>query len=175
MLHHWFWHCSEYASDFECVSVLNIPRFWICFWFWICQSSGYTTFLNMPELYRVLNMPEYAWLCLNRLKGFCFKFTYCNLVSKEIIDSFLLIFSTLTGSIWFYFCFRLNIFTSMISNLLSPLWVEGAGGREFWYTQPMIYPINTVYLWSFFNDLLIYFVVVVFPIFVASKDFIRDS
>ena len=38
-------------------------------------------------------------------------------------------FSTILGSIWFNFCFRLNIFTSRISNLLLPL---GAKDRGLW-------------------------------------------
>ena len=38
----------------------------------------------------------------------------------------------------------------------------------------MIYPIN-IYLRCFFNDLSIYFVVVVSPFFGASNDLIRDS
>ena len=37
----------------------------ICFWFWICQVSGYVTALNMPSLHRVLNTLDYAWMCLN--------------------------------------------------------------------------------------------------------------
>ena len=96
------WQCSGYASGFEYTSVLNIPGyrgseytrivnmpvFWMCFWFWICQDSGYTKVLNMHEtintnsniysfmkyakLYRVLIITGYAriilgyaWLCLN--------------------------------------------------------------------------------------------------------------
>ena len=74
---------------------LYIRGFWICFRFWICRGSGYTMVLNMPELHRVLNMPEYvwipayAWICLNCTNGFCFTFTYCNSLSKGTIDSFL--------------------------------------------------------------------------------------
>ena len=77
------WQDSEYASDFEYARVLNIWGLWI---FQVCEyarvlnmllilniiGSENTTVLNMPGLYRVLNMPEYAWiipgyawLCLN--------------------------------------------------------------------------------------------------------------
>ena len=36
-----------------------------------------------------------------------------------------LIFPIAAGSIWFVFCFRLNIFTSKISNLMLPFWAKG--------------------------------------------------
>ena len=36
-------------------------------------------------------------------------------------------FSIVTGSIWFDFCFKLNTFTSRISNLLLPFGTEGRG------------------------------------------------
>ena len=36
--------------------VLNSPGFWIYLWFWMCQSFGYTRFLNIPL---VLNMPAF--------------------------------------------------------------------------------------------------------------------
>ena len=68
----------------------------------------------------------------------------------------------------FVFCFRLNMFISKISNLLLPFGAEGASC----YTQPMIYPLNISMM--FFNDLFIYFAVVVFPLFGASKGLIRD-
>ena len=71
--------------------VLNMPLvlistgFWLCFWFWMCQSFGDTRVLYMPldlnmqrfwiyqsSEYRVQNMhkyfliiPEYAWFCLH--------------------------------------------------------------------------------------------------------------
>ena len=92
--------------------VLNIPVFWICLRFWICQGSEYTKSLNMPLVLnlsrfwinkgfeyvmvnRVLNMPEYAWLCLADawiyrymreyaqicLNGFSFIFPYCSTLS----------------------------------------------------------------------------------------------
>ena len=57
---------SEYAR------VFNIPGFWICFWFWICQGSGYTVALNIGFWIRLV-MPECTKICLN---GYCFTFTY---------------------------------------------------------------------------------------------------
>ena len=52
-------------------SLLNMPEyalteFWISFWFWICQDSEFDRVLNMQKLHRVLNMPRYDWICLNR-------------------------------------------------------------------------------------------------------------
>ena len=41
-----------------------------------------------------------------------------------------LIFSVVAGCIWFAFCFRLNTFTSKISNLLLTSGAEGAKGRD---------------------------------------------
>ena len=59
---------------------LNMAGFPICeryTAFWICQNmpsqsfeyilgSKYARVLNMQELHRVLNMPQYSWICLNR-------------------------------------------------------------------------------------------------------------
>ena len=86
-----------------------------------------------------------------------------------------LIFSVVAGSIFY---FRLNILTSKILNLgfkdsKLPLGAEEADGRESWYTQPIVYPMN-IYLWCFFNDLFVYFIVVL-QFFGASEDLIRDS
>ena len=72
----------------------------------------------------------------------------------------------------FVYCFRLNTFTNKISDLLLPLGTERAGGRES-------YPPNDIgnkYIYdAFFNDLFIYFVIVVFPFFGTSEVLIRDS
>ena len=58
--------------------VLNMAGFSICeryTAFWICQNmqsseyilgSKYARVLNIQELHRVLNMPQYSWICLNR-------------------------------------------------------------------------------------------------------------
>ena len=91
--------------------VLNMPLvlistgFWLCFWFWMCQSFGDTRVLYMPldlnmqrfwiyqsSEYRVqnmheyflimpdfvciyLNMPKHAWICLKLRECFCFIFS----------------------------------------------------------------------------------------------------
>ena len=73
----------------------------------------------------------------------------------------------------FVFCFRLNIFTSKISNLLLSLGdkrAEGTRSSEC-YAQSIIYSINISKIT--FNDLFVYFVVVVFPLFGASIDLIN--
>ena len=135
---------SEYASDFEHASVLNIPGFWIY------QGWEYARVLNMPlvlnmsgfwiyhgsmlGLHRVPNIPENARI----IPGYARKVKIC-------------FFSIAAGSIWFCL-FRLNIFASKISNLLLPLGPRGPGAvRKSWYIQPMIYPIN-IYM----NSLMIY-------------------
>ena len=48
------------------------------------------------------------------------------------------IFSNVAASVWFAICFRLNSFTSKISNLLLSLAAEMAEGREYWYTKSEI-------------------------------------
>ena len=132
----WFWICqgSEYTR------VLNM--------------SGLHSVLNIPD-YVWLNMPRYIWICRNMrecaqtcLNGFCIVFPHCNPLStwtrayfqrlhktrrfslKENDAVFLetqnLIFS-IAAVILFSFCFRLNVFTSKISNLLLPLGAEWVG------------------------------------------------
>ena len=139
----WIYQGSEY------ISVLNMPRFWVYLWFWIYKGSEYAVILQVseylwiiPEYVKLcLNMPEYAGICLN---GFYFTFPTViscllglvvtffqrlhdtrNYSVKEHEGVFLKrqnwIFSLVTGSISFNFCFRQNIFTNKISNLLLPL------------------------------------------------------
>ena len=135
-----------------------MPGFWICFRY--LNTSGFWIYHgSMPGLHRVPNIPEYgwiipgyAWLYLNLPRSVWMAFVLHLLIVlpylKETINCFLL------------FLFWLNIFTSKISNLQLPL-----GG----------YLIPNEYIWCFFNDLFTYFVAVFFPLFVASKDLIRDS
>ena len=81
----WISQDSEHISGSEFARVLDIPRFWIYLWFWICQNSKYTRFricqgytgfriclnnswicLNMPySVWICLKMPEYAGICVN--------------------------------------------------------------------------------------------------------------
>ena len=145
----WIAQDSEYISGSEFARVLDIPGFWIYLWFWICQNSKYTRVSNMPGLHRVqnmpgkcLNMPEYAWICLDLPEWLLlyispFPHLFYNLFStwalgylfkrlqetrgyslKDHEAVFLkrrnLIFSIAAGSISFVFCFRLNISSSKI-------------------------------------------------------------
>ena len=119
----WLYQGSEYTTTLNIHLVLNIPRilvyrdyrgFWMCLWIrllipkyiWICQ-----------------NMYKYICICLN---GFCFL--------KETQSVFLkrqyLIFSKVAESIWFVFCFRLNIFANNNFDVVIvdfPLFVASSG------------------------------------------------
>ena len=61
----------------------------------------------------------------------------------------------------FFYCFRLNIFTSKISNLLLPLGVEeaeGAGGRESYPTSDIPYKyIYDAFLMIYLSILMLFF------------------
>ena len=70
-----------------------------------------------------------------------------------------------------FFVFRLNIFTSKISNLLLPLGSKRPGSLNL--TQPVRYPINISMM--LFYDLSICFVVAAFSLFGTSKVLIGDS
>ena len=69
--------------------------------------------------------------------------------------------SIVAGCIWFVFCFRLNIFTSKISNLLIRL--RGPGALNLDIPNTHIFVVIVVVA-----DF-------VFQLFAASKDLIRDS
>ena len=67
------WQGSEYASDFEYASVLNIAGFWI---YQGCEFAGILNMLlvlNMSGFWiyhsfkyvRVTQGSKYAWICLN--------------------------------------------------------------------------------------------------------------
>ena len=74
------WQGSEYSR------VLNIPRLWICFWFWIYLGSKYAKVtegsqygceytclicLNMPEYAAIyLHLPEWLLFYTSPLKSF---------------------------------------------------------------------------------------------------------
>ena len=162
--------------------ILNMSLFWIYrdseytrFWTWICQCSKYTTVLNMPGLHRVLNMSEYflgksnyTWMCLNLSEWFCCIFNLCNPLPKGTIRLFFLkskkiIFPIVTESTWFFafsfFCFfgfRLNISIKFVVNIGN----QGMGTVNL---------VLKIYLSVFVVG------VVVFPLFGASRDLIRDS
>ena len=131
--------------------------------------------LNMPGYVGII--PGYAWLCLNVLKSVWMAFVFHVLIVipcvKEpyvvFLESKNLIFSIVFD---FVFCFRLNISTSKFSNLLLPFGAEEAGGCE---SCPTIEIPSKYYLWCFFSDLFIYFVVVVFSLFGISKELITKA
>ena len=54
----YFWQGCDYASKSKYPRVLNSLEFWICLWFWICQSFGDTRVLIMSL---VLNKPGF-WI-----------------------------------------------------------------------------------------------------------------
>ena len=66
------------------------------------------------------------------------------------------------------FCFRLNIFASKIRNLPISLGTEGQR------PQILIYIFLMIYI-SIFVSVAVVVAVVDFPLFSASKEFIRDS
>ena len=70
----------------------------------------------------------------------------------------------------FVYCFRINIFTSKISNLLLPLIAEGVVAVN--HTQPMIYPID---ISETFLMIYLSIFVAVFLLFGTSKELVRDS
>ena len=131
--------------------ILNMPGFWICFWFWICEGSGYTTVLlcqGKREFWIYLNnslgcliMCLNEWICLD---GFCF--TFLTIIIPYLNHTL----SCWKVDLWFFllylevfdflFCFRLNIFTSKISNLLLPLGAKGLQVVNL--TKPVRYPVN---------------------------------
>ena len=82
----------------EWARVLNIPRFWIRFWFWICQGSEYASgsefagVLNMSRLHRVLNMPKYAWLCLAEYVSICLNLLGYAWICLNCLNSLCVIF-----------------------------------------------------------------------------------
>ena len=98
-------------------------------------------------------MPEYTGIFVNMLKSawmaFVLHFPIAIVCLNEYEDVFLkrrnLIFSIVAWSIWFAFCFRLNNFKNMISNLL-PLGVEGCGSREPWILICLLKLISIKYL-----------------------------
>ena len=83
---------------------------------------------------------------------------------NHFFESITLIFSIVAGSIWF--CFRPNTFISKISNLQLHLGAERPRCCESYPTSKI--PDEYI-LDDFFNDLFMYFVVVVFSLFGTSR------
>ena len=105
---------------------------------WIYLNSSWI-YLNLLECPRIcVNMPKFVWMAFvlyflivipgllervityMKLEAIVWRSTMIFTLTRQN-----LIFSIVAGSIWFHFCFRLNIFTTKISNLLLPLGVEG--------------------------------------------------
>ena len=105
----WIAQDSEQVSSSECARVLDIPVFWTCVWFWICQKisnkaefwicQGYTGFktcldiswlcLNISDYVCTdLNMPEHFGMCVNISKsswiGFVLHFP-CSYITLHVV------------------------------------------------------------------------------------------
>ena len=109
--------------------ILNNPAFW----FWIYQGSIYNRVLNMLLVlimsgFWIYHGSKYAWVIQSSEYAW-------------MIPGYAKLCLNVPKSDWVAFLFYAGYFYK-ISNLLLPLGAEGARGRESWYTQPMIYPIN---------------------------------
>ena len=151
---------SEYISGSECARFLNIPKFWICQDFsgsriclntcWICRQC----LIKFEYVWTFLNVPIYAWICLNLPEQFCISPFPClfynpfstltpgylferlqetigySLKEHEVI--FLkrqkLIFAIAAGIISIISCFRLNILQVRFK-LAVTFWCQGIGGQ----------------------------------------------
>ena len=126
-----FWICqrSDYTriiyQGCEYAKVLNMLGFWIYHRFKyvrVTQGSKYA-WTCLISSWICLIIPECAYICLNR---FCFTFTHCNPTSKVFmtvsLESKNLIFSTVTGSIWFCFLFLDWMFLQVRFQIYCYLW-----------------------------------------------------
>ena len=120
--------------------VLNIPGFWKCLCFWMCQSFGYTWVLNMllilimpgfwiyqgSEYVRVAQdsehawiIAEYAWICLN-IPEYAAK---CVKMSKSTGMAFVLHFPIFPFVLQSFFLFEhLVIYLNVCSRLEVIAW-----------------------------------------------------
>ena len=119
--------------------------------FWLYKGSEYARVTQCSE-HSWIN-PEYVWLCLDMteyawmasaiyfpifipflLGGYLFQFSHKT--RSHSLKKHKAVFwqrqTGVTGSIWCVFCFRLNIFTIKISNLLLPLRAKGEEGQGLW-------------------------------------------
>ena len=120
-----------------------------------------------------LIMPEYARICINLSEWVFFTITHSNPLSKGTIDCFLeeqkfdFFYSSWKHLILFFVLAR--IFLQVRFRICCYIWrPRGPGAVNLDIPNKHIYG-------DFLNDLFIYFVVAVFPLFGAWKDFIRDS
>ena len=121
-------------------------------------------------------MSDYAWMCLNLPEWLLFYILvipYLKEPTTVFLDSKNLIFSVVAGSIWICFFFLDCIFLQLWFQICCYLWgPKGPGALNL--TQPVRYSINISMM--LFNDLFIYFAVVVFSsLFGISKELIRGS
>ena len=59
----WIWQCSQYASVTQRSECARIYLAWQSSEY--ISGSKYASTLNMKQLHKVLNMPQYGWICLN--------------------------------------------------------------------------------------------------------------
>ena len=125
-------------------------------------------------------MLDYAWMCLNLTD---FLHLPILIPSLKEPDCFPLRVKIPANIDFFYISWKYWILFFVLNRhvrlqILLPFitfsyYLLGLEGRKSWYNQPVIYPINISMM--HFTDLVIYFFVVFFSLFGASKDLIRDS
>ena len=76
------------------------------------------------------------------------------------------------GSLWFCFLFLDWMFLQVRFQIAGTF--AGRRGQDLWILTDQ-WDTQYIYLWRFFNDLFIYFVVAVFIFFGTSKELIGDS
>ena len=143
-LHHrcltgfWIYLRIRISQRSEYKEVLNIPGFWICQGSGYAFSSEYVRFSIYcgSKNSRVTLASEYAWTCLImpewlfvlHLPIVILFLNELKTVSLKSENLFFCIYSR--KDLILFFCFRLNICTSKISNLPFPFGAEGARSRE---------------------------------------------
>ena len=119
--------------------VLNMPGFWYTTVL-LCQGNReFWIYLNNSLGCQIMCLNE--WIFLD---GFCF--TFLTIIIPYLNHTL----SCWKLDLWFFllylevfdflFCFRLNIFTSKMSNLLLPLGAKGLQVVNL--TKPVRYPVN---------------------------------
>ena len=119
-------------------------------------------------------MHDYPCMCLNLYGWLLFYITHCNSLSKGTIDCFLEkqkfdFFLQQLEVLDFVYCFRLNVFTSKILNLLLPLVAEEAGGYEY-------SPTNVILNKYIYVDFLMIYLSILFVLFdflVLQRSFLK--
>ena len=86
MVKFWIWQGSQYASVTQ---RYVLTEFWIYLRFKICQDPEYSRILNMRKLHRVLNMPQYGWICQN-MTWICLNMSEFTKIDKVLSMSYIL-------------------------------------------------------------------------------------